>query len=151
LPAISPQQWYEILNDKVFFWVSREKLSKLLHAHAYRDRSQTVLTVRTESLVAAHRDRILLSPINSGSTLFNPRRRGHDTFLSIKDYPFDIWKKMRSSSTKAVVEVVVSGGVPDIGDHVLAVHRVLNGEAEEGSVLDDGPWAPEIAEDYTRS
>jgi hypothetical protein len=35
-PGISPQQWYEILNDKVFFWVSREKLNKLLHARAYR-------------------------------------------------------------------------------------------------------------------
>jgi hypothetical protein len=93
-----------------------------------------VLTVRTASLVAAHRDRILLSPINSGSTLFDSRRRGHDTFLPIKDYPFDIWKKTRSSSKKVVAEVVVSGGVPDIGDHVLAVHRVLNGEAEEGRI-----------------
>lgn len=142
-PGISPQQWYEILNDKTFFWLSRERLRKLLGARAYRNQPQTVLTIRTESLVAAHRDRISLSPINSGSTIFKPQPRGGDTFLPIEDYPFEIWRERRSSK-KAVVEVVVSRGVPDIADHVLAVHRVLNGKSEEiwrstGSVPDDGP------------
>lgn len=91
--GLTPQDWFQLLNDKAFFWLSRERLRGLLRARAYRDQPQTVLTVRTDTLVAAHRDRILLSPINSGSTIYKPQPRGEDTFLPIADYPFDAWKK----------------------------------------------------------
>lgn len=127
--GLTPQQWYETLNSKTFFWTSRQRLRRLLAARAYRNQPQTVLTLRTSSLVEAHRERILLSPINSGSTIFDPQPRGHDTFLPIQDYPFDVWREKRKSKHKAVVELVVSGGVPDVIDHVLAVHRVVNGQA----------------------
>lgn len=143
LDGVSPQEWFEILNDKGFFWLSKKRLRRLLNARAYRDRPQTVLTVQTASVLAAHRERILLSPINSGSTIFNPQPRGHDTFRSIDDYPYEHWKKKRSRA-EAVAELAVTGGVPDIMDHVLAVHRVVNGEAEKlwrspNAVPDDRP------------
>jgi hypothetical protein len=141
--GITPSDWYEILNAKVFFWLSRERLRRLLGAKAYRKHSQTVLTLDTESLVRAQRNNILLSPINSGSTIMNPQPRGHDTFLPIAQYPFEDWRKKRSART-AVVELVVTGGVPDVTDHVIAVHRVINSAFEEiwrrqGSDPNDGP------------
>jgi len=143
LDGLSPEEWFEVLNDKAFFWVSRKRLWRLLRARAYRDKPQTVLTVRTASLVAAHRGRIFLSPINSGSTIFKPQPRGHDTFSSIDNYPFEHWKKKRSRA-EAIAELAVSGGVTDIPDHVLTVHRVVNGESEElwrspAAAADDGP------------
>jgi hypothetical protein len=107
-----------------------DPLRGLLRARAYRDHPQTVLTIRTATLVAAHSNRTLLSPINSGSTIYKPQPRGRDTFLPIADYPFDAWKKKRSRS-KGVAELAVTNGVPDIMDHVLAVHRVLNGVTQE--------------------
>jgi hypothetical protein len=128
--GLTPQQWYETLNSKTFFWTSRARLRRLLAARAYRNQPQTVLTVRTSTLVAAHRKRILLSPINSGSTIFNPQPRGLNTFVPIAEYPFDQWRKKRNSKASAVAELVVSEGVTDIKDHVLAVHRVVNGDAE---------------------
>jgi hypothetical protein len=64
------------LNSRTFFWLSRYRIWSLLGARAYRDVSQTVLTVDTRSLVAAHRPRIWLSPMNSGSTIYNPLPRG---------------------------------------------------------------------------
>jgi hypothetical protein len=85
-----------------------------------------VLTLDTASLVAAHRERIELSPINSGSTIMNPQPRGHKTFLPIESYSFDYWRTRRPL-VDAVVELIVLDGVPDVAKHVIAVHRVANG------------------------
>ncbi len=141
--GITPSQWYEILNGKVFFWLSNRRLRRLLGARAYRDFPQTVLTLDTESLVKAHGDKILLSPINSGSTIMKPQPRGKDTFRPIEEYPFEHWRKKRSKR-KAVVELVVPGSVKDIMDHVIAVHRVLETKPTElwrrsGTDANDGP------------
>jgi len=143
LDGISPAQWYEKLNKRTFFWLSRERLRRLLGARAYRSQPQTVLTLNTRSLVAAHKRRIELSPINSGSTIFKPQQRGHDTFLPIKDYPFEQWRQRRPL-IDAVAELIVLEGVPDVVQHVIAVHRVVNGAPQElwrlpGSNTEDGP------------
>ncbi|MBY0298615.1 MAG: hypothetical protein K2X71_21680 [Methylobacterium sp.] len=139
--GLTPAGWYEILNEKVFFWPSRTRLRRLLTARAYRATPHTVLTLRTASLVAAHRDRILLSPINSGATIMRPPRRGHATFRTVADFPIE---ERRRRAADAVAEVVVRGGVPDVADHVLAVHRCHGGEAEPlwrapEAGPDDGP------------
>ncbi|MDX0571087.1 hypothetical protein GOC91_16190 [Sinorhizobium medicae] len=120
--GLTPREWYEILNSRSFFWLSSERIWRLLRARAYREQPQTVLTIDTAGLVAAHRERIWLSPINSGSTLFNPQPRGNDTFRRIADFPF----RERSNRRKEdnVVELVVDHSVPDVAAHVLAVHRV---------------------------
>ena len=130
LDGITPAQWYEKLNKRTFFWLSRERLHRLLRANAYRNQPQIVLTLDTRSLVAAHRHQIELSPINSGSTLFNPQPRGHDTFLPINEYPFERWRQRRPL-IDAVAELTVLYGVPDVEQHVIAVHRVVNEVPQE--------------------
>jgi hypothetical protein len=140
---INPTQWFEMLNGRAFFWLSRDRLRGLLSARAYRGRPQTVLTVNTASLLQAHRDRIELSPLNSGATIYNPQPRGRDTFLPVGSYPFDERRKTRSIE-KSVVELVVRDGVPDISDHLIAAHRIHNGKQKElwrkpGTAPDDGP------------
>lgn len=142
-PGITPTEWFELLNKRAFFWLSRDRLRGLLKARAYRDRPQIVLTVDTAKLVAAHRDRVELSPINSGSTIYKPQPRGKQTFLSIDDYPFDERRKTRSPKN-SVAELVVAGGVPDIAKHLIAVHRIFENKPAElwrlpGSSKDDGP------------
>lgn len=140
---VTANEWFEILNGRSFFWLSRERLRGLLGARAYRGRPQTVLTVDTASLLNAHRGRIELSPINSGSTIYKPQPRGRDTFLSVADYPFDERRETRSVD-KSVVELVVREGVPDISDHLIAAHTIYKGIQKElwrrtGSDRDDGP------------
>ena len=122
--GLTPKDWYELLNSRTFFWLSRSRIWRLLGARAYRDVPQTVLTVDTASLVAAHRDRIWLSPINSGATLFNPQRRGVQTFQRIGDFPFSARKPRPLENN--VVELLVEQSVIDIRDYVLAVHEVRN-------------------------
>ncbi|MBB3978048.1 hypothetical protein GGQ64_003262 [Rhizobium azooxidifex] len=120
--GLTPQEWYQTLNSRSFFWLSSERIWRLLRARAYREQPQTVLTIDTIGLVASHRERIWLTPINSGSTLFNPQPRGNETFRRIADFPFQ--ERSRRRKEDNVVELVVDHSVPDVAAHVLAVHRV---------------------------
>jgi hypothetical protein len=133
LVGMTPAEWYRELNRRVFFWLDEDRVTGLLRGRAYRGRAHDVLTVDTASLVGAHEERITLAPINTGSTIYNPRPRGAGTFLSIVDYPFDEWRRRRSRRT-AVVELAVDDGVPDIVDHTLLV------ESRQGDALLETLW-----------
>ncbi|SET98247.1 DUF7002 family protein [Stigmatella erecta] len=127
--GLSPADWYQLLNARVFFWVSHERLAKLLHARAYRGKRQTVLTVDTARLLARHEARVLLSPINSGATKPFPARRGPDTFLPMARYPFSFWDQKRNRR-HPVAELTVTHAVPDIRDFVLRVEEYVGGQPE---------------------
>jgi hypothetical protein len=130
--GLTPAEWYRILNARTFFWLSQDRLRRLLGARAYRNRPQTVLTLDTRSLVEAHAERIELSPINSGATLFgSPVKRGRRTFLPITEYDFEEWSKKRRANGDVIVELVVRDGVPDIREHLIAVHDSANGAPAE--------------------
>jgi len=131
LDGITPKEWYEKLNSMTFFWASEKRLHTLLNARAYRNQQQDVLTIDTKSLVEKHKNEILLSPYNSGSTKPNPFKRGRDTFLPIDLYPFEEWSKKRSSNEKGVVEVCVNYGVPTITEMVVKVCRMQGSETLE--------------------
>lgn len=120
--GLTPKDWYEFLNARSFFWLSGARIWRLLKARAYRGLPQTVLTVDTAGLVATYRDRVRLSPINSGATLFNPQPRGKETFMPIADFPFH--ERRPRPNADNVVELVVEYSVPDVAKYVRAVHRV---------------------------
>jgi hypothetical protein len=125
--GMTSAQWYELLNSHSFFWLSRDRIWGLLRARAYRTKPQTVLTIDTRGLIAAHRERIWLSPINSGSTLFKPQPRGAATFVRVADFPF-YQRAISRASKDNVVELLVEHSVPDVAVHVLAVHKVRDDE-----------------------
>jgi hypothetical protein len=127
--GVTPADWYRLLNARVFFWVSRERLMKLLDARAYRGKRQTVLTVDTAGLLARHKARVLLSPINSGATKPFPAQRGPDTFLPMARYPFSYWDQKRKGR-EPVVELTVTHSVPDIRDFVLRVEEYAGGQPD---------------------
>src|ERR1700754_3234883 len=82
-------QWLETLNNRVFFWLHPDKLSKLLGARLYRALEQDVLVIDTKSILDAHDTRVRLCPINSGATLYpNATARGSATFATIEDYQY---------------------------------------------------------------
>jgi hypothetical protein len=120
LESLEPDEWYRILNSKVFFWVTEERLTRLLSARAYCGDEHCVLTLNTRSVLEDHVGQINLSPINSGCTRPFPHPRGVDTFLAPNDYPFAEWVRKRSGKDP-VVEVAVEQGVRDIAKHVLRV------------------------------
>lgn len=130
---LSPEDWYQLLNAKAFFWLSEDRLHKLTNAKAYRDQEHDVIEVDTRSLIEAHRDAIWLCPINSGCTKPMPHPRDETIFARISDYPYTHWRKRRARRER-VVELAVDHSVSDIRDHVRRV--VVKRGTEVVSVLE---------------
>jgi len=122
--ATTPEQWYRLLNEKVYFWVAEERLHNLLCAREYSDLEHDVLIIDTASLLMAHAERVWLCHMNSGTTFPYPTKRGPDAFKRIADYP----TRKSGAPVKAVVEFVVDYSVPDIADHVVEVRRMKSRE-----------------------
>lgn len=114
----TPQQWYRLINGKVFFWAQEHRMHRLLNY--YGDTEHDVLQVDTESLLAAHADDIWLCHMNSGNTLPIPHHRGIDVFKRIDAYP----ETRTGRPTKEVVELVVDYAVPKIANYVVRVDRM---------------------------
>jgi hypothetical protein len=125
--SLVPEDWYRILNERVFMWLTRDRLVRLLTARPYRALEHDVLELDAAPLMAAHLDRITLSPINSGATKPFPRDRGRDTFLPIASYPYASWRERRKAGER-IVELAVTSGVPDVERFV---RRVLTMKGDE--------------------
>lgn len=127
LQGVSMQQWYELLNRKVFFWVRSERLETLLGARAYRRRAHDVLTFDTSALLERHGDTAMLASINTGATLYpSAPLRGPNTFAAITDFDFEEARRRRGGAD-AVVELTVDYAVPDIRGLVVKVDRRQQG------------------------
>jgi hypothetical protein len=48
---LTPVEWYQMLNARVFFWLTRERLLRLLRAGAYADKEHDVLELDAAPLV----------------------------------------------------------------------------------------------------
>lgn len=118
--GLTPTDWYRILNSRVFFWLSQDRLHKLLSAGAYKHKEHDVLELETKALVKAYRKKITLSPMNSGCTKPIPHPRGLSTFLPIEKYPYSYWRSRRRRWDR-VTELVVDRGVPDVHRFVRRV------------------------------
>jgi hypothetical protein len=123
MDGLSPEAWYRRLNSKVFFWLTRERLLRLLNAGTYRAQEHDVLELDSRALVKAYADRIWLCPINSGCTKPFPHPRGNSTFQRITDYPYAQWKMKRKRGER-VVELAVDYSVVNVDRYVTRVARM---------------------------
>ena len=128
---MAPRDWYELLNSKVFFWLTRDRLHTLTSASTYLDTSHDVIEVDTRSLIEAHRERIWFCPMNSGSTKPYPHPRDESTFLRIADYPYDHWRRKKRKRGERVVELAVDHSVPDVRRYVTRVIVMRGTKVEE--------------------
>lgn len=119
----SPEDWYRRLNRKVFFWLTEERLFRMLGAKPYRNTAHTVLVLDTRSLVKVHLPQITLSSLNSGATRPFPWPRDLNTFSPLADYPFAALSGRRKLRD-VVVELAVEYSVRDITDHVREVRTM---------------------------
>lgn len=119
---LTPRDWYLILNEKVFFWVRRERLDRMMGARAYKAHPKTVLCLCTEELLMRHAGKVMLAPMNTGCTKPWPHERGPSTFLPLDEYPFA--ESRRKRGVNAIVELAVVGAVPDVRDLVIRVEAV---------------------------
>jgi hypothetical protein len=101
---LSPQEWCESLNRRIFFWPTRGRLEKHLAARLGQGRKRVVFSVDTRAFVDRFGDLMELSPINSGNTMRNAARRGSKTFLPLNEYPFHE-RRMKVGLANAVAEI----------------------------------------------
>ena len=132
-PHLKPSDWYRILNGKVFFWLTRERLLLLLNAGAYRDKRHDVIEVETRPLVEAYYDKIWLCHMNSGCTKPFPHPRSEATFRRISEYPYSERRRMKKRGER-VVELAVDYAVPNIRDFVLRV-REMQGDRSISNIF----------------
>jgi hypothetical protein len=112
------EQWHRLLNRRVFFWLTPERLQTLLCARAYRDQSHAVLTLETLPFVKRYQDNIVLSPMNSGNTQPIAHPRGPATFQNMRDYPFE--ERAKYGDYYQVVELAVENRA-DVNESVISV------------------------------
>ena len=118
--GLTAGDWLGILNARVFFWADANGLARLLEARINRGRPREVLAFDTLGLARAHAERIEISPINSGSTIRRPARRGRATFTPLVATGYAEWRRQRGQRDR-ILEVVVRDGVPDIADHLVSI------------------------------
>jgi hypothetical protein len=123
----TPRQWYELINQKVFFWAEEQRLHRLLGARDYRRLEHDVLTLDSATFIPAYSEAIWLCHMNSGNTWPMPHRRGTEIFRRIPDYPV----KRSGKPIKTVVELVVDYAVTNIAEYVVEVRRMQSSEVLE--------------------
>ncbi|MFC1408169.1 hypothetical protein ACEZCY_02600 [Streptacidiphilus sp. N1-12] len=121
------QEYLDLLNGRVFFWLSRGRLDALLDA--YRGSAQLVRCFDTAEVLERHGPRVQLSPFNSGS-MKGPRVpvRGRDVFRDVGDFPYEHWRRKHRSRGAVVAELTVEHAVPDAAQLAVRVERWQDGQ-----------------------
>ncbi len=120
---MTPAEWYALLNERVFFWVSETRLEGLLNA--YRHRENLVLVLDTAKVMARHAAQVTLSPINSGFSRRwpQPARAGHVPGPLRIGIPFG-GMGGKTVAGQAVAECAVSGGVANVREALIETRPV---------------------------
>jgi Family of unknown function (DUF7002) len=130
--GLTPADWYALVNARVFFWADADRLNR--QRAACESRMQVVLAIDTARLVAACRERVEVTPINTGNARRKPAPRGAATFV-----PYATWLESGwASEAKELgtvprrrwhqaVEITVRDAVPDIMRFVIGIFRLPHG------------------------
>ncbi len=116
-PDLQPRDWYKLINGKIFFWATKERLRWFLGAQEYKNSPHIVIKVDTSVLLNHYANHIRLTNLNTGSTIsrkpYHPRKRGLESFQRIENF----------SPFSKVVELAIDYGIPDIMSHTISVTR----------------------------
>jgi hypothetical protein len=122
IPGTSVQEWLALLDSLVFLWPTVKRVHTLLVKPCYAQRDHDVLVVDTARLVERHGRRLLLSPLNSGTTRSIDHKRGPGTFKHLGDA--EIGARLRGGRVdRAVAEVVARDGLGDLNEFVIRIER----------------------------
>lgn len=131
--GLAPEDWYQELNRRVFFWFERARLNR--QRSACGASPQVVIVVDTQAMMARHGARAALTAFNSGNARRKPAPRGRASFV-----PYPDWIESRWSSEAAAlgtrarppshrpVEATVLDAVADVADFIVEVRPLAPGQ-----------------------
>jgi hypothetical protein len=76
LEECTPEQFYRLLNERVFFWLTFARAAGMIKA--YRGCEHDLLTIDAKRFIDAYVGRVELSPLNSGAARSVDHKRGLD-------------------------------------------------------------------------
>jgi hypothetical protein len=125
--GLQPEDWFELLNSKVFFWVDPARLDR--QRLACGASPQIALVIDATRLLARYGGQANVSPINTGNTMRAAAPRNLSTFVPYERWVVDGWAheaiegaRKRSVSHRPV-ELTIADAVPDVFDYVVdSVH-----------------------------
>jgi hypothetical protein len=117
LQGCSFQDWLHMLNSRVFFWLTIERLRTLMCAREYCAKPHVVLVLDTLRLANDLHQTITLAPMNTGNTRPYTYPRGLSTFSRMTDYP--LADRLHRGLYYMVVELAVETGVGNIMDYLI--------------------------------
>ncbi len=124
LTDVTVEEFLALLNTRVFMWAHPSRLDTLLGAAAYSDSIHDVLVFDTARIVEAYSEKIRLTGMNSGASIFpSAPKRGSATFMTLAEFPFDERRRAGKGLRDNVVELCVLGGVDNVEEFVLRVER----------------------------
>jgi hypothetical protein len=123
------QQWLNMLNSRVFFWLTMDRLQTLMCARQYCNKTHTVLVLDTLRLATDFHQSITLAPMNTGNTRPFAHERGLSTFSTMNDYPFG--SRLKRGLYYTVVELAVKRGVINIMDYLIEAAEMRCSDCEK--------------------
>jgi hypothetical protein len=129
LIGLTPNEWYALINTRIFFWLDPERLNR--HRAACKARPQVVLIVDANRLIAAYAEQVYLTPINSGNARRLPAKGGVATFVPYASWEASAWASEAASlgtplrsPSHAPVELTITGSIPNIMQFVLDIQEL---------------------------
>jgi hypothetical protein len=129
LHGMTPEEWYALLNGKVFFWVDPQRLER--HIRACRRHPQIVMVLDVARLLECHGACAAVSRFNTGNARRRPATRGRGTFVPYASWLETGWQHEADALQTRLrarghppAELVVDGSVPDALSFVVETRRI---------------------------
>lgn len=122
--GLKPEDWYELVNSKVFFWLDIQRLNR--QRQACKDAPQIALVIDAARLLSRYSTVATVTPINTGNAMRAAAPRNRTTFVPYERWIKDGWapEKIPGAPQRPPnhrpVELTVDGAVPDIMEFLVS-------------------------------
>ncbi|HKU95671.1 MAG TPA: hypothetical protein VJR58_10360 [Vineibacter sp.] len=134
LRGMTPDEWYALLNSKVFFWTDVDRLNR--HLHACRRHPQVIMVVDAARLLKGYGANAAVSAFNTGNARRQPATRGATTFVPYATWQVSGWQHEAAGLGTTVrprshppAELTIDRSIPDAMDYVIDTRFPKAGES----------------------
>jgi hypothetical protein len=131
--GLAPEDWYRLVNARVFFWLDVARLNR--HLAACRARPQLVIAIDLRALVAGHGERACVTPFNVGNARRRAAARGRRTFVPLASWLAARWASEARpgdaprARSHPPAELAIEGAVPDLKAFIVDVRPIAAGQS----------------------